>query len=1201
MGGANSQERRTSQLPRTEGNAPSSLLCLSYAAIARSSRRQMTHSTGNLSPAVVDSINRSLSSILPPSGDDYPWDPPRRFASYAKRLHLILNQCVRSSSPETATPSLHTAFKGIDGELKQATNALSAYKSRSRIFVLMHCQTLCASLQERSAAIAAWLALLESALLSNPDLHKKTADLARDMQHAQFKVTENEERLFCTFRMEEQIRGTSKAVESAIIMDIARALGLDSDKHAELAEQIRLLKDDLNRFGSVSDRRILNFLERIFESWAVEPHMASLALDLDFDDEAVAPPYKYFLCPLTKEVMKDPVVLESSQTYERTAIQYWFDRCIEDARDPTCPVTGLVLKSLELKPNINLAGAIEEWLDRNIDIQIKSALQFLGSKDPSSSVESIEQVLDRLYKISEEHPSSRYKIRNAGIVHLVIQLLKNCSKSIGSHVRSKALMVLQSMAKDDESKCEACFIKPTKTLISASSDGCKHKSTECRGKGQYQGKDGTSTLKSNGSSSRPNLNVFEAQYLFLTTPFSELVKFDTRKQLFITSFRKLDWLKKYVICVSLSNFTKLIVPMITLNEQMMLESGVTRLAIHSLTASSEKEREYSVKLLLEFSSDESYCTTIVSQKGALVLLSSMAGNLEHPNLSKLAEEILRKVEMVEENIQHLAAAGRFEPLLTRLCEGSEDVKIEMASLIGTMTLTNHGKELIAQHCTKVLVGMLSNMLDGRTASLRALYNLSNLDDNASILVDSGLFIELGKILFKETQGDTLEQKELAASTMANLVSKAGNWELAHVDKKEHSMQSELIIHRLLGLLSNASPKSEVSILQILYGVLSSPQASESAAAHLKSGNGIQIIASFLDHPDLDHRIYGFRLISVLSERLASDVADELRASNKLLLLKEKLLDTQCKSIERSEAACILANLPMSDDEVKTVLGTSLVHFMVTSLNEQPGSSAARYTRASPSMAEGLLGLLLKFARNPDPLILETIKEQPFMDVFLDQLRLSSKPRVKQRAALGLKHLSESARALVSTRYSEPQRPRGFCASLMFICIRAPMVPETCPIHAISCDEGSPFCLLKGNAIKPLAELLNDESEDVQIAAVEALSTLVADTHDLKRAVDELDRHGVVGSVTTLFTKARPGLLQERAIWMVEKFLRVENHSQLYSAEQGLVRALVEAFRHGNSNTRRHAQNSLTNLKQLSVVSGKNSSQTQGLRLIGDDQ
>ena len=97
--------------------------------------------------------------------------------------------------------------------------------------------------------------------------------------------------------------------------------------------------------------------------------------------------------------MRDPVVvLESSQAYERTAIEYWFERCIQDGRDPTCPVTGRVLKSLELKPNIGLAGAIEEWVGRVVEYQIKSIVQYL-SEEPLS-VDHVEHALDPVYKVS---------------------------------------------------------------------------------------------------------------------------------------------------------------------------------------------------------------------------------------------------------------------------------------------------------------------------------------------------------------------------------------------------------------------------------------------------------------------------------------------------------------------------------------------------------------------------------------------------------------------------------------------------------------------------------------------------------------------------------------------------------------------------------------------------------------------------------
>ncbi|KAK0606002.1 hypothetical protein LWI29_033077 [Acer saccharum] len=104
--------------------------------------------------------------------------------------------------------------------------------------------------------------------------------------------------------------------------------------------------------------------------------------------------------------MKEPVVvLESSQTYEKKAIEYWFERCSEDGRDPTCPVTGQVLKMPELKPNVELAGAIEEWINRNVDVQVDTAVECL--REQTLRVDCVEKVLDCIFRISEEQPSNK--------------------------------------------------------------------------------------------------------------------------------------------------------------------------------------------------------------------------------------------------------------------------------------------------------------------------------------------------------------------------------------------------------------------------------------------------------------------------------------------------------------------------------------------------------------------------------------------------------------------------------------------------------------------------------------------------------------------------------------------------------------------------------------------------------------------------
>ena len=69
-----------------------------------------------------------------------------------------------------------------------------------------------------------------------------------------------------------------------------------------------------------------------------------------------------FLCPLTLNLFEDPVSTVDGSTYERSAIQDWFDR-----GNDTSPSTGarllrdgLVDKTLT--PNLVIKSAIEEWM-----------------------------------------------------------------------------------------------------------------------------------------------------------------------------------------------------------------------------------------------------------------------------------------------------------------------------------------------------------------------------------------------------------------------------------------------------------------------------------------------------------------------------------------------------------------------------------------------------------------------------------------------------------------------------------------------------------------------------------------------------------------------------------------------------------------------------------------------------------------------
>ena len=62
-----------------------------------------------------------------------------------------------------------------------------------------------------------------------------------------------------------------------------------------------------------------------------------------------------FICPITTEIMVEPVVAADGQSYERTAIERWL------ATKSTSPLTGGELEHSIPIPNHNLRRTIREW------------------------------------------------------------------------------------------------------------------------------------------------------------------------------------------------------------------------------------------------------------------------------------------------------------------------------------------------------------------------------------------------------------------------------------------------------------------------------------------------------------------------------------------------------------------------------------------------------------------------------------------------------------------------------------------------------------------------------------------------------------------------------------------------------------------------------------------------------------------------
>lgn len=79
-----------------------------------------------------------------------------------------------------------------------------------------------------------------------------------------------------------------------------------------------------------------------------------------------------FRCPISLELMRDPVIVSTGQTYERSFIQRWID-----CGNRTCPKTQQKLENLTLTPNYVLRSLIMHWCE---DHQVEQPQGLTGGR-----------------------------------------------------------------------------------------------------------------------------------------------------------------------------------------------------------------------------------------------------------------------------------------------------------------------------------------------------------------------------------------------------------------------------------------------------------------------------------------------------------------------------------------------------------------------------------------------------------------------------------------------------------------------------------------------------------------------------------------------------------------------------------------------------------------------------------------------------
>ncbi|XP_043695556.1 E3 ubiquitin-protein ligase PUB23-like [Telopea speciosissima] len=138
----------------------------------------------------------------------------------------------------------------------------------------------------------------------------------------------------------------------------------------------------------------------------------------------------YFLCPISLEIMRDPVTVSSGMTYERESIERW----IFSSKNSSCPVTRQPLSDADLTPNHTLRRLIQAWCTLNSSKGIErfptpkppiDQAQILKLLNDGKSQQHQMNCLRNLKSIANESERNRRCLESAGVIEFLASIVNS--------------------------------------------------------------------------------------------------------------------------------------------------------------------------------------------------------------------------------------------------------------------------------------------------------------------------------------------------------------------------------------------------------------------------------------------------------------------------------------------------------------------------------------------------------------------------------------------------------------------------------------------------------------------------------------------------------------------------------------------------------------------------------------------------------
>ncbi|KAJ0249439.1 E3 ubiquitin-protein ligase PUB24 [Hirschfeldia incana] len=164
---------------------------------------------------------------------------------------------------------------------------------------------------------------------------------------------------------------------------------------------------------------------------------------MDHEGEEIEIP-SYFICPISLDIMKDPVIAVSGITYDRESIVKWLEKV------SSCPVTKQPIPSdSDLTPNHTLRRLIQHWCVENAT---RGVVRIPTPRVPSGKL-NVAEVIKNLKKFGDEALAKQDTLKNLEVLAMEGETNRRMMHEGAVH-RSLILFVVKCTRKEEEEEAQ---------------------------------------------------------------------------------------------------------------------------------------------------------------------------------------------------------------------------------------------------------------------------------------------------------------------------------------------------------------------------------------------------------------------------------------------------------------------------------------------------------------------------------------------------------------------------------------------------------------------------------------------------------------------------------------------------------------------------------------------------------------------------